>query len=503
MFFKKNSYNADMAQNRHLHNLTFGSNLRINEKHNIDLQYLLNKENGNFDIDGTETLSGKSNAFYIVKRNGENRGEKHTINLNYRWMVDSLSQFDVFADYAHINNKDNEIVKNTQQSNNAIDNYGLNNRSTFNTYALRAEYKTRLLGLFDFNAGIRFSEIRNNTVSIIDKQSQNITLNNNSLLNERTFATYATLGRKFNRLSTEAGLRAERNESEYVKNGQSVFNKPRMQNNLFPSLSFSYQASDNAQVNLNYTSKINRPQFSDLDPSVNYLSSVLYQQGNPELKPETSHTVELGGTFWNKLNLSAGYSVTKNAIAYLIEPDANSSEILFNRTVNLSKAASFDFNASYNLAFGKWNSNLIGNVSVPFLEYPYQGTTKTNNIPKFQFVTTNTYMVSPNIFLMGNFIAQSRYSYLNNQISPTYNLVLAANFIILKGKMTLTVFGNDLLRKSQPNTYSEWGNVNTGQNVRPDSRQVGVVVKFNLNRFKTKFKQSESNSDVLKRIDKE
>lgn len=276
-----------------------------------------------------------------------------------------------------------------------------------------------------------------------------------------------------------------------------------MQNNLFPSLSFSYQASDNTQVNLNYTSKINRPQFSDLDPSVNYLSSVLYQQVNPELKPETSHTVELGGTFWNKLNLSAGYSVTKNAIAYLIEPDANNSEILFNRTFNLLKAASFDFNASYNLAFGKWNSNLIGNISVPFLEYPYQGTTKTNNIPKFQFVTTNTYMVSPNIFLMGNFIAQSRYSYLNNQISPTYNLVLAANLIMLKGKMILTVFGNDLLRKSQPNTYSEWGNVNTGQNVRPDSRQVGVVVKFNLNRFKTKFKQSESNSDVLKRIDKE
>lgn len=146
---------------------------------------------------------------------------------------------------------------------------------------------------------------------------------------------------------------------------------------------------------------------------------------------------------------------------------------------------------------------MIGNISVPFLEYPYQGESKTNNTPRFQFVTTNTYMVSPNIFLMGNFIVQSRYSYLNNQMSPTYNLVLVANFIMLKGKMTLTVFGNDLLRKSQPNTYSKWGNVNTGQNVRPDSCQVGLIIKFNLNRFKTKFKQSKSNSDLLKRIEKE
>lgn len=500
---QNNRYNADMTQNHHLHRITFGSNLKINDRHSVDLQYLQDKDNGKFDIDGVETLSGQNNTHYDVARNGNTDGKKHTINLNYRWLIDSLRRLDIFADYAHIGNKDNEFVNNTEQSNNSTDNYMLNNRSAFDTYTLRAEYGTRLFGVLGFNSGIRFSEIRNNTVSIVDKQLQNIMLDNNSSLTERTLAVYVTLGRKFKHLSALAGLRIERNESEYLKNEQPVFGNPRVLNNLFPSLSFSYRISDNAQLNLNYTSKINRPQFNDLDPSVKYLSSVLYEQGNPELKPETSNTVELGGTFWDKLNLSVGYSINKNAIAYLIEPDADNSDLLFNRPVNLNRASSLDFNASYNLAVGKWHSNLIGNISLPFLEYTFQGATKTNNIPQFQFVTTNTYIVSPNVFLIGNFVAQSRYSYLNNQMSPTYNLVLATNFVIFNGKMTLTIFGNDLLKRSRSNTYSEWRSVSTGQNVRPDSRQIGIIVKFNLNRFRTKFKQSESNNDVLRRIEKE
>lgn len=500
---QKNRYNADITQNRHLHRIMFGSNLKISDKHSVDLQYLQNKDNGKFDIDGMEMLLGQNNAHYDVARNGNTNGKKHAINLNYRWFIDSLRRFDIFADYAHIDNKDNEFVNNIEQNTNSADNYTLNNRSTFDIYTLRAEYDTRLFGVVDFNSGVRLSEIRNNTVSVIDKQSQNIMLDNNSSLTERTLAIHAALGHKFKHLSAQAGLRVERNESEYLKNEQSIFGNPRVLNNLFPSLSFSYRISDNAQLNLNYTSKINRPLFSELDPSVKYLSSVLYEQGNSELKPETSHTVELSGTFWDKLNLGVGYSVNKNAIAYLIEPDADNSDLLFNRPVNLNRASSLDFNASYNLALGKWRSNLIGNISLPFLEYPFQGTAKTNNIPQFQFVTTNTYIVSPNIFLMGNIVARSRYSHLNNQMSPTYNLVLATNFVIFNGKMTLTIFGNDLLKRSHPNTYSEWKSVSTGQNVRPDSRQIGIIVKFNLNQFRTKFKQSESNNDVLRRIERE
>lgn len=499
---QKNSYDANLIQKQHLNRITFGSNLKINEKHSVDLQYLLNKDKGNFEVQGTESLSGLINSHYSVKRKGNDYSLKHNVNFNYRWQIDSLSTFNFFTDYAHIGNKDVEFVKNIVQNTNVTERYVLNNHSAFNTYALRAEYGTKLFGSFDFNGGVSFSEIQSNTHSIIDNLQQENT-DNHSQLTEYTISAYSTLGKQMNRLSAEIGLRGEQNRSDYLKNGQSVFGETRVLTNFFPSLAVSYRASDNARLSFNYASKISRPRFSDLDPSVNYLSSVLYEQGNPELLPEIRHSVSLG-VFWGRnLNLSVGYSHNQNAIAYIIERDKSNPNILINRSVNIKKSSLIDLNAFYSISKGKWQSNLIGNISIPFLEYPYQGEVKTNNIPRFQFVTTNMYMVLPNVFLMGNFMVQSRYSHLNNQMSPTYNLVLVANFVMFNGKMTLTIFGNDLLKKSQSNTYSEWGNISTGQNLRPNSREIGLSLKFNLNKFKSIFKQSESNSDILKRIEKE
>ena len=130
------------------------------------------------------------------------------------------------------------------------------------------------------------------------------------------------------------------------------------------------------------------------------------------------------------------------------------------------------------------------------------GETKRNNKTQYQFATTNMYMLSPKTFLFGNFMAQSRYSYLNNEFSPTYSLTLGANFILFNGKAVLTIFANDILRKTEPETFSEWGYINTGQKVVPDSRQIGFKLKINFNKFSNKFKASNSNQEDLLRLQK-
>ena len=74
---QKNSYDANLIQKQHLNRITFGSNLKINEKHSVDLQYLLNKDKGNFEVQGTESLSGLINSHYSVKRKGNDYSLKH------------------------------------------------------------------------------------------------------------------------------------------------------------------------------------------------------------------------------------------------------------------------------------------------------------------------------------------------------------------------------------------------------------------------------------------
>ncbi len=498
---QENKFNSNTRNDKTGHNITFGSNMKINEKNSFDIQYFFDKTNLDSDVTGMEQLTGQSTTIYDVLRDGNTDEQKHTINFNYSLDIDSINSINVFADYSYLSNKGYEFITNQNRKDQSFDNYILRNNSKFNTYALRAEYSTTLFGCYDFNAGVRFSNIKSNVKSQIDKINQDKDVENRSKLEEKTISAYVALCKDFGNFSAEAGLRGEYNQSRYLKDGVSVFGEDRKLKDLFPSIAINYPVSENLEFDLSYTSKIQRPSFKDLDPSIEYLSTILYQQGNPTLKPTKIHTIELNALIAEKLNLSAAYVHQKNITAYLIEQN-QSDGLLYNKVVNLDKASSLDFNASYSLQAGKLQTNLIGYISVPFTKYPYMGETKRNNKTQYQFVTTNMYMFSPKIFLFGNFLVQSRYSYLNNEFSPTYNLTLGANFILFNGKTILTVFANDILRKSEPETFSKWGYINTGQKVVPDSRQIGLKLKINLNKFSNKFKASNSNQEDLIRLQK-
>jgi hypothetical protein len=319
-------------------------------------------------------------------------------------------------------------------------------------------------------------------------------------LTETNVAAYTTLSRQFESIYTELGLRAEFTHDQYREDGIPVFDKPRRSSHLFPSFLFNYDLSENLQLNLNYVSKIQRPSFSDLDPTLSYLSSVLYSQGNPELKPMITHNIELNSVIKRKLNISIEYKIQKDLPVYMIEPSSQNEAILLNKPVNISRSSLLDFTANYTFFAGSLMSNLIGNISIPFVEYPYMGKMEKNTIPLYQVVSMNQYAISPTLFLFGNFGFMSKHSSINNIISPTYRLTLGVNWILMRGKMILTLFGNDLLHKSNPAVTSKYGMVAFGQSSNPDTRMVGVTLKYNFNGFKNIFKKSDSNQQDLERI---
>lgn len=123
-----------------------------------------------------------------------------------------------------------------------------------------------------------------------------------------------------------------------------------------------------------------------------------------------------------------------------------------------------------------------------------------NNIPRYQIVSISQYSIGPALFLFGNFAFDSKHSVFNTLVSPTYRLTAGINWILMKGKLVLTLFGNDLLYKSEPAITSRYGRVEFGQNSSPDTRMVGISLKYNINGFRNIFKKSNSNQQDLERI---
>jgi len=495
-----NGYDATMIEDNKDHSLTFGTNVRFNEKNTLDVQYFFNHKNQKADVTGIENMRGITNEEFNVNRDGNSNEQDHTVNLNYQLMISPISSLQLFGDYTHLKRASVERILSQERSLLRIGNDTLNNHSNFDAYSLRAEYNTKLFSTYDWALGTRYSVIKSNAQSGMNGDNFESFFNNESSLSETNVSAYTTLTRKYNSVLTELGLRTEFTFDQYYKNGISVFEKQRSSAHLFPSFLLNYDFSDNLQLKLNYTSKIQRASFSDLDPTLSYLSSVLYSQGNPELKPMISHNFEVGSVIKRKLNVSAAYRIYKNLAVYMIEPSAQNENILLHKPVNISNSSWLDFTANYTFSTVSFTSNLIGNYAIPFVEYPYMGKKETNNIPMYQIMSVNQYSISPFIFLFGNFGFQSKHSAVNTVIAPSYQLTLGINYVLMRGKMIVTLFGNDLLYKSEPAITSKYGNVVFGQRSKSDTRMVGMTVKYNINGFRNIFKKSNSNQQDLDRI---
>ncbi len=61
---------------------------------------------------------------------------------------------------------------------------------------------------------------------------------------------------------------------------------------LFPSLFLSQKLSNKQELQISYTRRINRPNFFQLIPYTNYSDSLNITQGNPDLLPEFTNSLE-------------------------------------------------------------------------------------------------------------------------------------------------------------------------------------------------------------------
>lgn len=108
-------------------------------------------------------------------------------------------------------------------------------------------------------------------------------------------AAYATFSQKIKKanLNYQFGLRAE--SSKY--DGEQIGKSTRFQNEfplaLFPSVFLSKSFKEKQDLQLNYSRRINRPNFFQLLPNTDFSDPFNFQTGNPNLKPEFTNSLEL------------------------------------------------------------------------------------------------------------------------------------------------------------------------------------------------------------------
>lgn len=124
-------------------------------------------------------------------------------------------------------------------------------------------------------------------------------LSNNYEYREMVNAGYITYSNKWHGLVYQAGLRAEVSNfngeliDSAFKFGYDYPNKiDNIFDALFPSLFITKTISDGVDIQVNYTRRIRRPDFWQLNPFVDINDPLNLRQGNPQLQPEFTNSIE-------------------------------------------------------------------------------------------------------------------------------------------------------------------------------------------------------------------
>jgi outer membrane receptor protein involved in Fe transport len=123
---------------------------------------------------------------------------------------------------------------------------------------------------------------------------------------DQVLAGYVQYSNTVGRLGFQLGLRAENSsyhgtnsfaENDVNNPGQLKDTIGSFSNNypisLFPSAFLTEKLTDNQQLQLNYTRRIDRPTFLQLTPFTDYSDSLNLSRGNPNLKPQFTNSLEM------------------------------------------------------------------------------------------------------------------------------------------------------------------------------------------------------------------
>jgi outer membrane receptor protein involved in Fe transport len=110
---------------------------------------------------------------------------------------------------------------------------------------------------------------------------------------DKVYAAYTTYTNQIKTFGYQLGLRVESSDYEgRLPDKGQIFNI-KFPVSLFPSVFLSNKMKNDQELQLNYTRKINRPNFFQLYPFTDYSDSLNISRGNPDLKPEFTNSVEL------------------------------------------------------------------------------------------------------------------------------------------------------------------------------------------------------------------
>lgn len=236
---------------------------------------------------------------------------------------------------------------------------------TSNNITIQTDYSNPVTDKIKVEAGLR-AAIRNSNSNnenyVLDNSSgkfESLTgLNSKYKYQDQVYAGYVTFSQKINGFTYQLGGRLESSSysGELVDSNQKFSNSYPL--SFFPSVFLTQKINDKQDIQLNYSRKINRPNFWQLIPYYDYSDPLNISVGNASLVPEFTNLLELSYDLnlrnGNSIIATAYYRGTNNLISRYQYWDKNPNPA-YNDSVFISSYVNANRSEAYGLEITSMN----------------------------------------------------------------------------------------------------------------------------------------------------
>jgi hypothetical protein len=327
---------------------------------------------------------------------------------------------------------------------------------------------------------------------------ENIIPESDTEMKEKNIAGFAEYDLQLGHWHLNAGLRYEHVSVEYTSFGIRQKEPSRTYNDWFPNLSAAWQKGKwGAQ--LSYSKRITRPPYNMLTSMIVYDSRMLYEGGNPLLRPSVRQSIDFNLTYsW--LNFTTGFTRENDFFTHVGKIYDAEKEIAIFMPDNFDHQDRVYATLVASPKFGFWQPQATLHYYQQMFDAEKYGAPEKLNKPEFSFALNSWFEIhsTAKALVQVSYTGRNHWGFMYRGSNFIVNARLQKSF--LKGRLMATLYANDIFRTAKTKLTTYYAVGKTIQDIYSYTQQIGLTLSYNFNVTGSKYKGTGAGNEERNRL---
>lgn len=311
-----------------------------------------------------------------------------------------------------------------------------------------------------------------------------------------SLASFASFSRDFGALSMSIGARHEYLNHKFMLNGTKDNDISRKNNILTPDINLGYQFNGHTRLGLSYKMRTRKPPYTQLTGSLSFTGTHEIEGGNPSLRDEHVHDLQLLGT-WNGFILQADYTRCLDSYTFVKRLYPAPTLQLLLQPINVDVSA-LDVYLVWSKRINVWTPNITAGMSKQWLDIAGTHYGK----PMFSCYFENLISLPQGFLVEINLNWRSAGDINTSRFgSSWFETDISVSKPLLNDTLQLRLTGTDIFNTAS----NDWSMYTFGIQMNKaaqkyDRRGISLALTWRLNPRRSKYKGQEAAEAELKRL---